>query len=430
MHSPWRIEEHPISTDGLDAVRALVAAMWDGLDEVIERSIDRVGREVPDLARLDGEESGSTQRASARMNFEAILALLLSGVPDGPVGPPEVTRERIRRMVELGIDLKVMLHSLRLGHAELWASWQSAACRFGLPIETLESVLDYSSAIIFGYIDHVSDACAEEYSRRQLERTGSMAAARAEIVGQLISGTETDIQRASTRLAYDLRRPHLGYIVWRESPDDSFSTATLERVATAVAERLGIGRPLMVEGDGLTIWAWGITRGPGSDPPDELESYDPGVPGVRIACGSVREGLSGFVLTHEEAVVCREHMRRPQCGTVVAAYPEIALASLLCADRSRAGRYMREVLGPLAVDNDRMATLRSTLALLYSEGRSWSKTAQRIGVHANTVGLRVAKIEELLGRSVHGANHDLMAAIAIAHTLPDELITGTPGQHR
>jgi hypothetical protein len=55
-------------------------------------------------------------------------------------------------------------------------------------------------------------------------------------------------------------------------------------------------------------------------------------------------------------------------------------------------------LGPLDADDDPIARLRETLAVYFREGDVIAATAQRLGVHINTISYRLRQCEELLER--------------------------------
>lgn len=404
-----------------EAVREIVRRVSAAADEVADRVVRRIRAEAPALARIDEDEPWSTHPASVRANVDAALAFILHGLPDGRLEPPAVTQERVRRMVAIGIELEAILRSYRVGHAELWARWQTEACRLGLSEDLLIGALSHGSQVMFAYIDHLSAVVSEEYARLQEMRVRSAAAVRADVVARLVAGADIDAESASRKLGYELRHRHIGLVIWRERPGESLSTADLERTATALTRRLGAGRPLTVNAGASVLWAWCIAReGASTDLLRGPEPWSP-EPGVRVALGGPGAGVEGFVVSHQEALVTREHLCRSGARAPLAWYRDVALRSLLTVDDRRAGRYMREVLGPLAVDNDQMARLRATLALLLQEGGSRVRTARRLSLHQNSIAHRVTRIEELLGRSVDRDHGDLSAALTIAQALPHEL---------
>ena len=77
------------------------------------------------------------------------------------------------------------------------------------------------------------------------------------------------------------------------------------------------------------------------------------------------------------------------------------------------------VLGPVVSYDDRGAgDLIPTLAAFFACDGSWSRTADQLGLHINTVRYRIARIERLTGRSVAQTDGmaDLYAALTLLHS--------------
>ena len=95
-------------------------------------------------------------------------------------------------------------------------------------------------------------------------------------------------------------------------------------------------------------------------------------------------------------------------------YRAVALSSLLSHDPRAAARFIETELGVLSTETDANRRLRATLATWFEEGMSWGKTAQRLGVHQNTVIYRARRAEELLGRPLTERRLELEAALRLA----------------
>jgi sugar diacid utilization regulator len=87
-------------------------------------------------------------------------------------------------------------------------------------------------------------------------------------------------------------------------------------------------------------------------------------------------------------------------------------------------RYVKDVLGRLLVDTPTHLNLLRTLRHFFETGRSVRDSAARLGVHENTVRLRLAKVAEVTGLDVIGdANHQLSIQTALLALW----LTGHPG---
>ncbi|HYQ12172.1 MAG TPA: helix-turn-helix domain-containing protein, partial [Solirubrobacterales bacterium] len=76
-------------------------------------------------------------------------------------------------------------------------------------------------------------------------------------------------------------------------------------------------------------------------------------------------------------------------------------------------------LGPLAADDDSARRLAGTLRVYLEERSSPSRTADRLGVHANTIPNRIRAIEELLGHPVDSRVAELLIALRLAPLVRD-----------
>ena len=98
---------------------------------------------------------------------------------------------------------------------------------------------------------------------------------------------------------------------------------------------------------------------------------------MHVAIGQAADGVPGFRLTHEDAgrvqvVVARA--RRP--APSITHYAEIALVTLLTADREAAADYVRRQLGDLGAHGPEMGRLRRTVRVFLDTGRSHARTAE------------------------------------------------------
>ncbi|MGN7860838.1 PucR family transcriptional regulator [Microbacterium sp. 22303] len=87
--------------------------------------------------------------------------------------------------------------------------------------------------------------------------------------------------------------------------------------------------------------------------------------------------------------------------------------SVLTRSRREASQIVADVLGPLALEDERATTLRSTLFAYLRNDRNWQSTAEELSVHRQTLGYRLRRIEEETNLNV-SRSADL-AAVWIAY---------------
>ncbi len=135
-----------------------------------------------------------------------------------------------------------------------------------------------------------------------------------------------------------------------------------------------------------------------------IEALEPGLQGSRLSVGISGavdgEGLRGAV---EEARYARRMAAERQQPTSIVRHDELATHMLLLAsvpDEVRRMFRMR-LLDPLTTyDRDNRADLVHTLETFLQVSGSWSKCAELLHVHVNTLRYRVQRIEELTDRDL------------------------------
>ena len=91
----------------------------------------------------------------------------------------------------------------------------------------------------------------------------------------------------------------------------------------------------------------------------------------------------------------------------------MTLEAALLADERVPRRLVEHELGPLAEDDERAATLRTTLDAYLRTGQNASAAAAMLNVNDRTVAYRIRSIEDLLGRSVAARGPELATALRL-----------------
>lgn len=125
-------------------------------------------------------------------------------------------------------------------------------------------------------------------------------------------------------------------------------------------------------------------------------------------------GLHRAYRETREVVLCVERFARS--GDRVVAVDDLGPARLFVAnsDVGAVRRYVSDVLGGLLDGRPGTADLLRTLFCFFDTGRSVRESAGRLGIHENTVRLRLAKVHDLTGLEVASdANDQLVAQTAL-----------------
>jgi DNA-binding PucR family transcriptional regulator len=399
---------------GNEVVRAAAAALAPCVEQVAAEIAGGVHGALPQL----GHEPATV--AATRAGALAAVAQFVSRAGDRidrqRVELPPETARVAAEFVHRGIDMAGLLQAVRIGHSIFWEWWLGelrGVCRD--PV-VLGDAIDRASRLQFACIDRLSSQLAEAYEDERALWLGTAEGVRVRTVRAILDLEGVDVDVASTRLGYELRREHVGFVVSGEADPAAHSLGELRHLALAIAHAADNAKPLLVPVGGLALAGWVGGRAAqtaaaldGQGLPDLRED------GIQVAFGTPAAGVGGFRRTHVEAMYALRValLTRPRQGHVVR-YPTVALVSLASADVEQARAFVAHELGPLARGDAETLRLAKTLAVYLAEGSSLDRAARRLGVHRNTVLNRVRRARQLLGHDLRERTLELQVALAIA----------------
>ena len=369
-----------------------------------------------ELAQLDDdEELRPLTYASSESNVRQFIEILKAGGDSSEARPPAAAIEYTNEYVRRGVSIETLLRGYQVGQA-CFIRDLSAAVRDGIddPDEVSEA-LEQGAELTLTYINVMLSDLITRYAQERDRWVRSAAAVRAETVRALLTGEPVDLEAAERRLGYSLKRGHLGFVVWspphNEGVDD---LGALERTASQFAGELGGTSKLFVPFGPQLIAGWVGGHDEGAPVPRPRIASE-AVPEARAAFGEPGSGIDGFARSHREAMHARRvaELAGRRAGSVVA-YRDVALTALASADPDHARDFVHRQLGPLAADDDDTLRLTATLRVYLEERSSPRRTAERLGVHANTVTNRVRTAQELLGAPIEGRVSELLVALRLA----------------
>lgn len=381
---------------------AVAATLEKEIDELVDEMLARMRAEVADFAALEHPEVDDATRHSCYANVRAALAGLRGDRVTAASAPIEA-QDNARRAARLGVELPQLLQTYRIGHAVAWERILKHVEGLDAEPEARNEILLLASRYAFGYIDAVIPTITEAYTRERDGLLRSDEARRVRTLRDVLAGARTD----ASELGYDLRGAHLGSVATGDGVD-----AALRALAAEVG-----GGALIVAVDAFT-WAWFAVTGPATEWARRVSSFAPPT-GALVAFGAAGSGIEGFRRTHREAqrayLVAR---RRPQ---PVTRFEDVVVESLALRDEPSARELVARELGPLAADDSRSATLRSTLSAYFETSSNASAAAALLGVNDRTVAYRLRGIEDLLGYPVSTRSLELRIALRLAALLDDEI---------
>lgn len=389
---------------------AAVAAMID-----VNDLAERIGlRAVAVIAELHDARDKNLEQLTVEAALSNVHAVLRGFAAEGPpVGQaPELTRNWVATLAQRGISVAAIPRCFMVGLGLCDAALRDAVNRLEVPARVKWQLIDAASHYLYEYCERITGDLVDHYQRERELWVRGADSVRAELVLAIVAGRPVDLHATSAALGYNLDRPHVAILVWSDpGSKDRPPEQALKRAAAQIAHHLKGIELIMVPAGSSMVWAW--TTGPAlTDHPAEMLSADPP---LSVAVGGLGHGIDGFVQSHRQAQDSRRMsgvFSYPP-GAVVN-YRDVALTALLTHDLAAAGQFVEAELGELSSDTERNRRLRSTLVAYFEEGLSWSRTAERLGVHQNTVMYRVQQVKELLGRSLTDHRLELEVALRLA----------------
>jgi sugar diacid utilization regulator len=284
------------------------------------------------------------------------------------------------------------------------------------------------SASRLGPVDELAARRAAEQLGCELAQLERVAAAswnaRSALARQLIGGTSNpdDLRRSGEYLGVDVAaRRVLTYLSKRSDSEGFIDDIVL---AKEVERRLGADVLATRGSEGVVL----LTAAPADMSPvaavrlvkaalDDicrLEFFD-----VRLVVGvsavTEPQGLRRAYRDAREVAACIDRFANLS-STRVLAVDDLGPARLFLANSDVASvrRYVDDVLGPLLTGSPAMADLLMTLQTFFDTGRSVRVSSARMGVHQNTVRLRLGRVQSITGLDVaSGASDQLSVQTAL-----------------
>ena len=380
-------------------MREIAAWVEDATPQLVELMLERMRVEVP--AYFASEDPGfmGTARESIAANLAAVAEGLSSG-RDQPAQLPPGAVEEARMAAQQRMPWTLIDRTYRIGHAVLWEQLLSEVETWRLPSSERVDLLRVTSHFLFQYVDHVTAGLADVHQAERDRQIRGRERRRIAWVREVLAG----VGGAGSGGDYDLAGQHLGAVAWGADPD---------RAITDLGQRLR-ATVLIVPGPSGSAWGW---LGSSSIAPAwSSVSRQLSLPAdTFLALGAPAGGAAGFRLSHRQASEAARVLRLT--GASLGTYDELSLDALVLRDERAARDFMQRELGPLLDDGKRRQILLETLRLYADSNWNAASTGARLGVHERTIGYRLAKIEELLGRPLAARREEIGVALRLQATL-------------
>lgn len=389
--------------DNVEAVRKHLQDLAQDLLGNLPAFAQQLTSEVIGLDEFLTEDGtlGEVLLASAEANVTTVAHVLRRELePRGLVAPPAAVLFA-RRLAQRGVPVSVLSRAYGLGLQRTVAYFRDYVER---EIDDLGLVFDVHrqlDELIFEYADEVTGQVVVAYQEEARIWLRSEAATQAGRIREMLRGGPIDVASLERSLGYNLRRRHLGLVLWQAgAPNAEAPLVGLDKAARRISQHLfPDARNLLVARDEATVFVWV----PVNDEECQERLVAEVAPlldvGMRVAVGAPGSGPEGFRTTARQALAAHEFtVAVGETAPSVVPYVEIEPISLMARDLELARAWVARVLGDLAVNDEYTAGFRETLRVSLSNGGSLRETAARLVVHKNTVSYRLRKAEELRGR--------------------------------
>jgi hypothetical protein len=376
----------------LEVVRAgVVERLRARLPEIEGVIFARVRDGMPDPAGGRDAEYVEGLRAAVA----AVVVYVLTGIEQGEEwsGPiPSEALTQARRAARDGVGLETVLLRYTVGQRLMSGFVMAEVDRF--PSQVLREVLDTQGSLV----ERLMAAVSTEY-KLELEREGrSLEQRREGRVQRLLAGEPAN----PGEFAYEFEDAwHLGVI----------AVGVRAREAVRGLESGFDRRVLSISRGEKTMWAWigGETRLAVTNL--ELPLSAMREMGVLLAIGEPSRGIRGWRLTHHQAqAALLVALHRPQGIT---RYADDMLLAAALRDETLATSLQEIYLSPLASQRDGGAVSRETLRVYFDVTSNAATAAVRLKVDRHTVGRRLQKIEQRLGRQLPTCQAELEVALRL-----------------
>jgi DNA-binding PucR family transcriptional regulator len=401
------------------AVSRRAAAVHEDVYEVILREIPQLRDDQPVLTLL---------ASSVDSNVDTLLQTLQHRIDLAAVQAPTAAVEYARRLAQRGTPLTSLLRAYRVGHT-CFSDWllKELAQQTG-DAEMISAATQRMSRTVGGYIDQTSEEMVAAYTQERENWLRNRSAARAARIRDLLSGERIDVSAAEATLGYRLRQYHVGLVCWvGDAAGTADEITRLERAVSHVAAQAACGGdPVFLPRDESSAWAWlpfGIR-----DTFDAAAASMSGMDGdIHFAFGDAAKGITGFRLTHQQAIAAQAVALAPGPPAPRAvAFSEVAPVAMMLGSAELLRAWVPSTLADLATDDEHHARLRDTLLVFLRSGGSYKMTAEQLMLHKNTVQYRIRKAEESLGRPVGDNRHDVELALDACRWLGSAVLRPAP----
>lgn len=391
--------------DGLRLAEKLLGR----LPELTDRTVALIVAEQEATRDLSPEPLADL-RAICESNLRSVLTDL-AGHQQATI---DVPRETARHRAEQGVSLASVLHGYRLGMRVVWEALNEES-----PIrqrDNLEALLDLVPAM-WALFDSYQSAAATAYDETLVDLARRSERARMLLLDDLLAGRDPGAERR-TSMAATLDLPERGPFMAVSAEIPASGGEGLPKV-DHVLRLHAIRSAWRLRADEQV----GIVALSRDHSPDRVRALLAPLALTRTGISPSYERLGGTAVAVALARVAGRTLAPGAAG--VAAVDDHPLGALVAGAPDIAARVVRSVLGGvLDLDPEERSLLLETVEAWADAAGSATEAGKRLYCHRNTVRNRLARLEELTGRSLADPRSlaEVCTAVEAVRLLPADLL--------
>ncbi len=370
-----------------------------------------VRRQVAEYASITDPE---TDRDFAEVNRQSVEVFFRALSEDRVPTDAELAifENAARRRLHQAVPLEAIFHSYRVGVRVMWE------CLLEIAPQQDHGRLGF---LALEYADRVSTAAAQAYVEERQRVAQSREDATRLLLTRLIQSEAVDEEaalREAAELGIDLAEPRFALVVssvHRHWSPSAGADLALAGVRSRLLEAIPEGLVVLLHGQALAL----MPAGSEADAVAAVEKAladgvraDPDHP-LAAGMGTPAAGPRGLAASHREAVRAHGLGRILEPDRLLHRYHDLSLFDLFKEGEAMEA-FVGQVLGPLLdLDGERRRRLVVTLETLFDTALNRKLAARRLGVHQNTLGLRIRRIEQLLDGSLNSGEFVFRVQLAL-----------------
>ena len=205
------------------AVQEVVDGLAGELEDLAGRLTQHLYGEIPALRELP--ELAAEVEETVIASLRGWLGTVRHGLSAAEVAPAAEVLAIVQTWVLRGAPLPALLRAFHVGHGFLVREVVVEIPEEERTPELLGAVLQRLLTLSFAYIDALTAHVVDVYTSERARLVRGADAVRADAARRVLSGAEIDVDAVSRDLGYELRRWHVGMLLWGDAADQTRRSA-------------------------------------------------------------------------------------------------------------------------------------------------------------------------------------------------------------